>query len=85
MHPWTAIIAPSTHQSLSIPSLASNQNRLVTGFDLYNSIRYLMSPTASQNKQKTHLFDSGIPRWSYNLFQQTIPYGRNCQDAKIPT
>eukprot|EP00571_Detonula_confervacea_P000538 CAMPEP_0172318456 /NCGR_PEP_ID=MMETSP1058-20130122/34927_1 /TAXON_ID=83371 /ORGANISM="Detonula confervacea, Strain CCMP 353" /LENGTH=1694 /DNA_ID=CAMNT_0013033295 /DNA_START=295 /DNA_END=5379 /DNA_ORIENTATION=+ len=81
MHPWTAIIAPAYHPSLSTGPFSSNQNMLVTGFDIYHSIRYLMSPNKKQNSL---LFDAGIPRWSYNLFQQKIPSGRNCQDAKIP-
>ena len=81
MHPLTAIITPARHQSISISSLASNQNRLATGFDLYHSLRYLMSPDITK---KSSLFEAGIPWWSYNLFQQTIPSDRSCSDAKIP-
>ena len=31
---------------------------------------------------KSHL--SGIPEWSYNLIDETVPLDRNCEDAKIP-
>jgi hypothetical protein len=81
MRPFTAIIAPAKHPSLSIEQFASNQDRLATGFDIYHSIRYLMS---AFNKSKL-LFDSGIPRWSYNLFRESIPLTRGCKEAKIPT
>ena len=81
MHPWTAVIAPANDQSLSIEHFSSNQDRLVTGFDIYNSIRYLMSP---DNNQKSHMADAGVPSWSYNLFEQAIPLTRNCRDSKIP-
>lgn len=84
MHPWTAIIAPAKLQTLSIGPFSSNQKRLTTGFDIYHTIRSLMSPVAKGNGHNSLFFDSGIPRWSYNLFQQTIPSTRNCQDAKIP-
>ncbi|KAL7552327.1 hypothetical protein ACHAWF_015555 [Thalassiosira exigua] len=86
MNPWTAIIAPQNHQSFSIEPFSSNQNRLVTGFDIYQSIRYLMSPSLAKqkNEQRVPLFDAGIPQWSYNLFQESIPLSRNCQEAKIP-
>jgi len=86
MHPWTAIIAPANHQILSLETFSSNQNRLTTGFDMYHSIRYLMSPSLvkGNDKQNSLLFDSGIPPWSHNLFQQMIPPNRNCRDAKIP-
>lgn len=40
-----------------------------------------MSPSI---KKKSSLIDAGIPPWSYNLFQKTIPANRNCKDAKIP-
>lgn len=80
MHPWTAIIAPVSHiqTSQSIDTIASNQDKLVTGFDLYHSIRYLMSPFKDKNKAE------GLPPWSYNLLTQSIPNSRNCKDARIP-
>ncbi len=85
MHPFTAIIAPAKHPSLSIEQFASNQNRLATGFDIYHSIRYLMSASLNEEKEKSGLlFDYGIPRWSYNLLRQSIPLNRNCEMAKIP-
>ena len=86
MHPWTAIIAPANHQSLSREAFAANQNKLATGFDMYHSIRYLMSPSLVQktDSKNSLLFDAGIPRWSHNLFHEVIP-SRNCKDAKIPT
>ena len=80
MHPWTSIIGPADHDSLSIEQFASNQDKLITGFDLYHSIRYLMTPS----KNKSVLLDGGIPPWSHNVFKQPIPVNRNCRDAKIP-
>ena len=86
MQPWTAIISPASHQSLSIGPFSSNQNNLVTGFDIYHSLRYLMSPllTGGNYEQGSALFSAGIPPWSYNLFHHVIPQSRNCRDAKIP-
>ena len=86
MNPFTAIIAPTSHPGFSIEHFASNQNRLATGFDLYHSMRYLMSPSLfGREREKSKLiFDAGIPPWSYNLLSQTIPRNRNCKEAKIP-
>jgi hypothetical protein len=79
MNPWTAIISPAQDLSSEILSnLAWNQGRLVTGFDLYHSIRYLMTPFKDKNEA------AGIPPWSYNIFQESIPAKRNCKTAKIP-
>jgi hypothetical protein len=77
MHPWTTFIVPAGSAKLSIDSLALNQDRLVTGFDLYNTMRHLMVPST-----KSDLI--GIPPWSYNLLRQTVPAERNCSEAKIP-
>lgn len=77
MHPWTTILAPADLAHLSIESLASNQDRLVTGFDIYNSMRSIMS------QETTDLI--GIPPWSYDLLQDIIPSERSCVDAKIPS
>ena len=82
MHPWTAIIAPVKHPSISTSAFSSNQNRLVTGFDIYHSLRYLMSPRKS--KQGALVFGAGIPNWSYNIFQHSVSTERSCSDAKIP-
>mmetsp|Transcript_27789 Transcript_27789/g.47000 ORF Transcript_27789/g.47000 Transcript_27789/m.47000 type:complete len:563 (-) Transcript_27789:166-1854(-) len=85
MHPFTAVIAPAKHPSLSIDTFALNQNRLATGFDIYHSMRYLMSASLNEDKDKSKLlFDYGIPRWSYNLLRQSIPLNRDCNKAKIP-
>ena len=80
MNPWTAIIAPvrHIHTSQSIDTIASNQDKLVTGFDLYHSIRHLMKPFKDRSKAV------GIPTWSYNLLTESIPSKRNCKDARIP-
>lgn len=74
MHPWTAIIVPEL-AGLSVESLATNQDRLVTGFDIYNSMRSIMDPASMPQ----------LPPWSYNLFRDKIPSGRNCIDARIPS
>eukprot|EP00956_Cyclotella_meneghiniana_P022772 scaffold43433_cov74-Cyclotella_meneghiniana.AAC.6 len=80
MNPWTAIIAPvrHIHTSQSMDTIASNQDKLVTGFDLYHSIRHLMKPFKDRSKAV------GIPTWSYNLLTESIPSKRNCKDARIP-
>lgn len=86
MRPFTTIIAPAKHPSLSIEQFASNQDRLATGFDIYHSIRYLMSASISEEQKESKLlFDSGIPPWSYNLFRESIPLTRGCKEARIPT
>lgn len=86
MRPFTTILAPTKHPILSIEQFASNQDRLATGFDIYHSIRYLMSASISADQKESKLlFDSGIPRWSYNLFRESIPLTRGCKEAKIPT
>merc|ERR1712176_297423 len=73
MNPWNNIIIPK-HLIGNIQHLSSNQLKLVTGFDLYRTLKECI------------LFNKhGIPEWSYNLFTNTIPEYRSCEDARIPT
>ena len=72
--PWTQIIIPSGLAGVSLDTLATNQDRLATGYDLYHTFRNLMSSKDA----------APIPSWSYDLFTSTIPAERSCNDAKIP-
>jgi len=87
MHPWTAIITPSEHHTIDLAAFSSNQHRLITGFDIYHTLRYLMSPRIANNDERKDfgvLFNEGIPPWSFNIFRDSISTTRNCIDAKIP-
>jgi hypothetical protein len=72
--PWTQIIIPQALAGDSLSILATNQDRLATGFDLYHSFRNLMSSRDV----------APMPDWSFDMFRDEIPLDRSCQDAKIP-
>ena len=94
--PFNNLIVPKhlTPGSYSwIESLFSNQDKLVTGFDLYNTIRQLAIPYSKKKdstgryqkiKPKLPGYKSGIPNWSFDLLNEKVPTNRSCQDAKIP-
>jgi hypothetical protein len=71
--PWTQIIIPQALAGDSLSILATNQDRLATGFDLYHSFRNLMSSRDV----------APMPDWSFDMFRDEIPLDRSCQDAKI--
>ena len=73
-HPWTQIIIPQKLAGNALSVLATNQERLATGFDLYHTFRNLMSSADV----------APIPDWSFDLFHTEIPHDRSCRDAKIP-
>ena len=77
MHPWTTLVVPERNSKLSLDLLPLYQDRLITGFGIYNTMRHLMVPAT-----KSDLI--GIPPWSYNLLQQTVQAKRSCLAAKIP-
>ncbi len=88
MNPFTSIIFPKDLHLTNLGNLQSNQDKLITGYDIYNTIRGLMAPRNSNGEEisideyKGH--KSGIPKWSYNLLRDKIPSDRTCKDAKIP-
>jgi len=65
----------------SLEPLFSNQNRIVTGHDLYRTLRELMDPVGEVDKS---IANPAIPPWSYNIFHQPIINTRTCVDAKVP-
>jgi len=74
--PWTEILVPEK----LVPSksaLFHNQFRMSTGFDLYNTIRSLISNLEAGNQKE------GIPTWSYDLLSELIPLNRTCEEAKV--
>ena len=80
MQPWTTLLFPKSYKHVDKNVLAINQERLTTGFDVYSSLRFAMTPSQSAFP----LLDAGMPRWSFNLFKQEIPRSRTCADAKVP-
>lgn len=77
MNPWSNIIVPAKFPTLSITSLEANQKRLVTGFDLYRTLRNLITLKQPRTPE-------GIPKWSFDLIATEIPLDRSCSDARIP-
>ncbi len=88
LNPFNSIIIPKKLKGYSMKSLYSNQDKLVTGYDLYNTLRILMAPQYNDGRlikiggYKGH--ESGIPEWSYNLLHDIVPDDRTCEDARIP-
>ena len=74
--PWTEILVPEDLVA-SKEALFVNQHRMTTGFDLYNTMRSLLSRSKGQPD------DEGIPHWSFDLLSDTIPVNRTCADAKV--
>jgi len=82
MNPWNNMIVPSKYLTVS---LAENQKRLVTGFDLYHTLRRLMMPLNSNEDDNSKISPlNGVPKWSYDLIRSTVPTSRSCSDARIP-
>jgi len=77
LRPMTHIIVPKQLQGLSLSKLFDNQNRLATGFDLYNT---LASSVVGDNKSLMPM----PPPWSKHLWQESITNSRTCADAKVP-
>ncbi|KAL3921537.1 MAG: hypothetical protein SGILL_002698 [Bacillariaceae sp.] len=75
--PWTEILVPEGLVA-SKHALFENQNRMTTGFDLYNTIRSLLSRSKGQRD------DEGMPSdWSFDLLSDEIPLNRTCKDARV--
>lgn len=74
---WNNIILPARFRdgSASFEALAQNQDRMVSGFDLYHTmIRHMARGVA---------IDTPVPSWSYDLLNSVIPRNRTCADARI--
>jgi len=91
MHPFNNLIVPAKFRGSQswIDKLFANQDKLVTGYDLYNTLRGMLKPRTKGNGDPIKLdhiigHDSGIPDWSYDLFSQEVPHDRSCEEAKIP-
>lgn len=76
--PWTEIIVPESLFGISLEALKTNQERMASGFDIYKTLRGLMS-TRSENAKLP-----AIPSWSINLLTTEIPEHRTCAKGKIP-
>ena len=76
--PWTEIIVPESLSGISLEALKSNQERMASGFDIYKTLRGLMSTNEEEAKLPA------IPPWSFNLLTTEIPEHRTCAEGKIP-
>ena len=76
-HPWTEILVPQ-NLVFSKSSLFKNQDRMLTGYDLYRTMRFLMSDRSSDRHQ-----EGGIPDWAFDVLSEEIPPNRTCEDAKV--
>lgn len=76
-HPWAEILVPQ-NLVVSKSALFMNQGRMLTGFDLYRTMRFLMSDRAG-----TRSLESGIPDWSFDILAEEIPQNRTCEEAKV--
>jgi Protein of unknown function (DUF229) len=75
--PWTEILVPDSFPNLSKRAFFENQNRLVSGYDLYHSIRSVVDkPGTSANLPP-------VGNWSYDLLSTVVPEERTCQAAKV--
>jgi hypothetical protein len=77
--PWTEVLVPESLVS-SKSALFNNQARMLSVFDLYRTMRSLMSliPTSSNSMK-----EEGIPDWSYDIFSTEISKSRTCEEAKV--
>jgi hypothetical protein len=80
--PWTEILVPESLPGLSKSALFQNQDRLTSGFDLYHTLRALMTvqPDGTTNEDIATL---PIPDWTFDLLTTPIPENRTCEDAKL--
>ena len=74
-HPWTEVLVPED-LVLSKSALFNNQARMLTGFDLYHTMRSLMS-------DRTASLEGGIPEWSFDILAKEISKTRTCEEAKV--
>lgn len=86
MNPFNSLIVPEKFRGGSfIDSLFANQDKLVTGYDLYNTMRSIVTPhTKGGGPLKDSKYTAGIPDFSYNLLTEEVPGDRSCEDARVP-
>ena len=77
--PWTEILVPEDLVA-SKEALFVNQHRMTTGFDLYHTMRSIISRS---NKAQQGKDNEGVPHWSFDLLSETVPLTRTCEDAKV--
>ena len=77
-HTWSHVLFHESFSDFSINALETNQNRLVTGYDLYKTLIGLVNGSSSSSGQYP------VPTWSYDLFKEIVPLNRTCDEAKIP-
>lgn len=75
--PWTEVILPRTFPEKSLDNLYKNQDRLVTGHDLYRTIA-----TAAIAGESTNMPPPGD--WAIDFLDKEIPESRTCADARVP-
>ena len=67
------------HGLASLQLLATNQKRLVMGFDLYHTMMRLMTQ-AYELTPHAH-----VPEWSYDALKDVVSHDRTCAEARIPS
>lgn len=77
-HPWSNVLFHESFNDISIDALVTNQDRLVTGYDLYKTLIGLIDGSFPSSDRYP------VPTWSYNLFHEVVPPNRTCDEAKIP-
>lgn len=81
--PWVQIIMPRAMvNGDSLERLFVNQERLVTGHDLYRTLRHVIEPMTQASGQS--LDEPNVPSWSYDIFHDIVPEARSCVDARVP-
>ena len=75
--PWTEIIVPRTFPEKSLHNLYGNQDRLLTGHDLYRTLATAVIAGESSNMPPPggHAID---------VLNTQIPQARTCADARVP-
>lgn len=84
LKPWTQIIVPKDLPGIDLKALKVNQKRLLTGFDLYHTLRVLMASNNDKAAGSKDKFIPSLPDWSHNIMTTEIPWNRSCKDAKVP-
>jgi hypothetical protein len=84
LNPFNTLIVPDKFQGSWLDNLYANQDKLVTGYDLYNTLRSITEPHQEGDGGSINPDRSGIPDWSYDLLSKKVPQDRTCKDAKIP-
>lgn len=79
--PWTQLLLPKgLIVDRALETLHANQDKIVTGHDLYRTLRHLMESSSTKGEAT----GAAVPAWSYDLLQDSIPRTRSCRDAKVP-